>query len=190
MLKAGGYVGLTLVVFAESGLLIGMFFPGDSLLFAAGLLSASGIFNPIAVMVLVVIGAIAGDNVGYWFGKNVGVNLFNRPDSWFFKQEYVTRTEKFYTVYGPRAIVLARFVPIVRTIAPILAGVGSMRYGTFLMYNVLGALLWGLGMTLLGYSLGTVIPESEKYVLPLSLVIVALSFFPIILNLLRGKKVF
>jgi membrane-associated protein len=190
MLKAGGYVGLTLVVFAESGLLIGMFFPGDSLLFAAGLLSASGIFNPIAVMVLVVIGAIAGDNVGYWFGKNVGVNLFNRPDSWFFKQEYVTRTEKFYTVYGPRAIVLARFVPIVRTIAPILAGVGSMRYGTFLMYNVLGALLWGLGMTLLGYSLGTVIPESEKYVLPLSLVIVLLSFFPIILNLLRGKKAF
>ncbi|OGG78634.1 hypothetical protein A3A36_00065 [Candidatus Kaiserbacteria bacterium RIFCSPLOWO2_01_FULL_52_12b] len=116
------------------------------------------------------------------------MNFFKRKDSFFFKQEYLKRTELFYQKYGGRAVVLARFVPIVRTIAPVLAGIGSMTYKKFLSYNVLGGLLWGAGMISLGYFLGSLIPGSEKYVLPLSLVIVVLSFFPIFINLLRGKR--
>ena len=188
IIKAGGYLGIAIIVFAESGLLIGIFFPGDSLLFAAGLLSAAGFLSPAPLIVLVVLSAIIGDSVGYWFGANVGVNFFKRKDSRFFKQEYVKRTELFYQKYGGRAVVLARFVPIVRTIAPILAGVGSMKYSTFLRYNILGGTLWGIGMVSLGFSLGSVIPNSQHYILPISLVIIVISFLPILINLMRGKR--
>ncbi|MDP2652269.1 MAG: VTT domain-containing protein [bacterium] len=182
LVKAGGYVGITLIVFAESGVLLGIFFPGDSLLFTAGLLAAGGFLSIVPLMLLVVIAAILGDSVGYWFGKRVGGALFTREDSRFFKQSYVARTQKFFETYGGRAIVLARFVPIVRTLAPILAGVGTMSYPRFLSYNVIGGSLWGAGMLSLGYFLGSVIPDSEKYVLPLSLVIIVLSFIPILIN--------
>jgi membrane-associated protein len=188
MVKTGSYLGIAFLVFAESGLLFGIFLPGDSLLFAAGLLSAGGFLAIGPLAFFVVIAAILGDSVGYWFGANVGVNFFKRKDSFFFKQEYLTRTEHFYQRYGGRAIVLARFVPIVRTIAPILAGIGSMTYAKFISYNAIGGLLWGAGMVLLGYFLGSIIPNSEHYVLPLSLVIIVLSFLPIIINLVRGKR--
>lgn len=188
MVKTGSYLGIAFLVFAESGLLIGIFLPGDSLLFAAGLLSAGGFlaFGPLVFVVIVA--AIVGDSVGYWFGANVGVNFFKKKDSFFFKQEYLKRTERFYQKYGGRAVVLARFVPIVRTLAPILAGIGSMTYREFLTYNVLGGLLWGAGMTSLGYFLGSIIPNSEQYILPISLVIIAISFLPIFLNLASGKR--
>ncbi len=188
IIKAGGYLGLALLVFAESGLFIGIFLPGDSLLFVAGLLAAGGFlaFGPLTL--IVVVAAILGDSVGYWFGANIGDNLFKRKDSRFFKQAYVTRTQDFFTAYGGRAIVLARFVPVVRTIAPILAGVGSMRYRRFLSYNALGGFLWGAGVVSLGFFLGSVIPNSDKYVLPLSLVIIVLSFLPILINLLRSRR--
>ncbi|MDD2657514.1 MAG: VTT domain-containing protein [Candidatus Pacebacteria bacterium] len=188
MVKTGSYVGIATLVFAESGLLFGIFLPGDSLLFAAGLLSAAGFLSVGPLIFFVVVAAIVGDSVGYWFGANVGVNFFKRKDSLFFKQEYLKRTERFYQMYGGRAVVLARFVPIVRTIAPILAGIGSMTYGTFLRYNVLGGLLWGVGMVALGYSLGSVIPNSESYILPISLVIITVSFLPILINIIRGKR--
>ncbi|MDP2655640.1 MAG: VTT domain-containing protein [bacterium] len=188
IIKAGGYLGIAIIVFAESGLLIGIFFPGDSLLFAAGLLSAAGFLAPFPLIALVVLAAITGDSVGYWFGANVGVNFFKRKDSRFFKQEYVKRTELFYQKYGGRAVVLARFVPIVRTIAPILAGIGTMKYSTFLRYNILGGTLWGIGMTSLGYFLGSIIPNSERYILPISLVIIIISFLPILINLMQGKR--
>ena len=188
IIKAGGYLGIAIIVFAESGLLIGIFFPGDSLLFAAGLLSAAGFLSPVPLILLVVLAAIIGDSVGYWFGANVGVNFFKRKDSRFFKQEYIKRTELFYQKYGGRAVVLARFVPIVRTIAPILAGIGSMKYSTFLRYNILGGTLWGIGMVSLGYFLGSIIPNSERYILPISLVIIILSFLPILINLMSGKR--
>lgn len=188
IIKAGGYLGIAIIIFSESGLLIGIFFPGDSLLFAAGLLSAAGFLAPAPLIVIVVLAAIVGDSVGYWFGANVGVNFFKRKDSRFFKQEYIKRTELFYQKYGGRAVVLARFVPIVRTIAPILAGIGTMKYGTFLRYNVLGGTLWGAGMVTLGYFLGSVIPNSERYILPISLVIIVVSFLPIFINLARGKR--
>jgi membrane-associated protein len=188
IVKAGGYVGTALIIFAESGLLIGAFLPGDSLLFAAGLLAGTGLFSYAALVVVVIAAAILGDSVGYWFGRNVGPALFSRPDSRFFKQEYVTRAERFYGKYGARAIVLARFVPIVRTLAPILAGVASMPYRRFLTYNAVGAALWGGSLVSLGYFLGSLIPGIERYVLPISLGIIVLSFLPIALNVLRGKR--
>lgn len=188
IIKTGSYLGIITLIFAESGLLIGIFFPGDSLLFAAGLLSAGGFLSFGPLVFLVVMAAIIGDSVGYWFGANVGVNFFKRKDSLFFKQEYLKRTEHFFQKYGGRAVVLARFVPIVRTIAPILAGIGSMTYPTFLKYNILGGLLWGAGMLSLGYFLGSIIPNSERYILPFSLVIIVLSFLPIIMNIVRGKR--
>ena len=188
IIRAGGYLGIAIIIFAESGLLIGLFLPGDSLLFIAGLLAAGGFLSIAPLVALVVIAAILGDSVGYWFGANVGTNLFKRKDSRFFKQEYVTRMKRFFEHYGARAIVLARFVPIVRTLAPVLAGVGNMRYGRFVKFNALGGFFWGSGMTLLGFFLGSVIPNSEHYVLPISLIIIILSFLPIVLNIARGKK--
>lgn len=190
IVEAGGYVGLALLVFAESGLLFGIFLPGDSLLFAAGLLSSGGLFSPVALGVVVVIAAILGDSTGYWFGKEMGQHIFKRPDSFFLKHEYLERTQRFYKKYGARAVVLARFVPIVRTLAPILAGVASMKYGRFLSYNALGALVWGAGMVALGYSLGAAVPGSEAYVLPISAAIIVISFLPLAFNLFSGKKVF
>jgi len=188
IIKTGSYLGIALIIFAESGLLIGIFFPGDSLLFAAGLLSAGGFLAVLPLVIFVVAAAILGDSTGYWFGANVGVNFFRRKDSLFFKQEHLKRTERFFETYGARAVVLARFVPIVRTVAPILAGIGSMRYTRFLAYNAVGGALWGAGMVLLGFFLGSVIPDSERYVFPLSLVIIVISFLPIVFNLARGKK--
>jgi membrane-associated protein len=188
IIKAGGVVGIAVLVFAESGLLVGMLLPGDSLLFAAGLVAAGGFLNIAYTVTAVVIAAILGDSVGYWFGKNVGVNLFSRRDSKIFKQAYVKRTQAFYAKYGARAIVLARFVPIIRTLAPILAGVAGMPYERFISYNALGGIIWGAGVTLLGFTLGSAIPGSEKYVLPISIGIIVISFLPIIVNVLKGKR--
>lgn len=188
LVKAGGYIGIAILIFAESGVLLGIFFPGDSLLFTAGLLAAGGFLSIVPLVMLVVCSAILGDSVGYWFGTKVGPALFTRKDSRFFKQEYVTRTQKFFEAYGGRAIVLARFVPIVRTLAPVLAGVGTMKYPRFLSYNIIGGTLWGAGMTLLGYSLGSLIPNAEKYVFPLALAIIVISFVPIIFEYTRKKS--
>lgn len=188
MLQTGSYIGLAFIVFAESGLLVGILLPGDSLLFAAGLIASNGFFSIYPLIITVVSAAIIGDSVGYWFGMQAGNRLFAREDSRFFKKEYVERTERFYQKYGGRAVILARFLPIVRTLAPMLAGISSMKYRTFLAYNVLGGLLWGAGMVLLGFSVGSVIPDSEKYILPLTLVIVVLSFLPIVINLARGRR--
>ena len=158
-----GLLGIFLVVFAESGLLIGFFLPGDSLLFTAGFLASSPSSVPeslhlplVPLLLLIWFGAVAGDQVGYLFGQRVGPALFSRPDSRLFKHEHVDKAEAFFERYGPKAIVLARFVPIVRTFTPITAGVSSMHYRTFVTYNVIGGTLWAFGVTLLGYFLGQV----------------------------------
>ena len=130
-----------------------------------------------------------GDSVGYWFGAKVGPALFKRPDSRFFRQEYLLRTRVFFAKYGTRTIILARFIPIVRTMAPILAGVGSMRYHVFLFYNVLGAILWAGGITLVGYFLGKSIPDADKYVLPVVLIIVAITLIPLAFHWWQNRKV-
>lgn len=187
IIQAGGYVGIAALIFAESGLLIGIFFPGDSLLFAAGLLAGSGFLSFPILLFFVIAAAILGDSVGYWFGTSIGPGLFARKDSRFFKQAYLKRTEQFYTTYGGRAVTLARFVPIVRTLAPILAGVSAMPYRQFLAYNLLGGTLWGGGMVAVGYTLGRVLPGSEHYLLPFSLLVVAVSFLPFIRRLWRRR---
>lgn len=189
IVKTGSYLGIAFLIFIESGLLIGIFFPGDSILFAAGLLSSGGILSFWPLTFFTVIAAILGDSTGYWFGSKLGSTLFKREDSRFFKREYLRRTERFYQKYGGRAIVLARFVPVVRTIAPILAGASSMKYRKFISYNVIGGLLWDVGMISLGFFLGSLVPNSGKYALPFSLVIIVISFLPILLNLVRGKQV-
>jgi membrane-associated protein len=188
IIETFGTIGLFVVVFAESGLLIGFFLPGDSLLFTAGLLCSQEVLNLPVVLVGCFVAAVAGDQVGYAFGARVGPALFRRPDSRIFKQEYVEKARHYFERYGSRTIVLARFVPIVRTFAPIVAGVGSMRYRTFVTFNVVGGLLWAVGVTLLGYVLGESIPEIDKYLLPVIGVIVLLSVLPIALEFMRSRR--
>ncbi len=178
LIEWGGYVGLTVIIFAESGLFFGFFLPGDSLLFTAGFLASQGYLNIWILAPLLFIAAVTGDSVGYAFGYRVGPALFSRADSRFFKKEYLVRTEHFFEKYGSRAIIIARFIPIVRTFTPILAGVGKMRYATFLSFNIIGAGLWALGMTYLGYFLGSVIQGIDQYLLPIIFAIIIISVLP------------
>lgn len=189
-----GLLGIFAIVFAESGLLVGFFLPGDSLLFTAGFLASHPSSVPeslhlplVPLLLLVWVGAVAGDQVGYLFGQRVGPALFNRPDSRFFKREHVAKAEAFFEKHGPKAIVLARFVPIVRTFTPITAGVSSMHYRTFVTYNVVGGTLWAFGVTLLGYFLGQVAVIEEHLELAI-LSVVAISCAPIVVELLRARK--
>jgi membrane-associated protein len=189
LLVTFGTIGLFLIVFAESGLFFGFFLPGDSLLFTAGLFAAQGTLNLPLILVGCFVAAVAGDQVGYVFGQRVGPALFKRPDSRLFKQEYVERARAFFEKHGPKTIVLARFVPIVRTFAPILAGVGRMQYRTFVSYNLIGGFLWAVGVTLLGYWLGNLIPDIDAYLLPIIALIIALSFVPIGLEWLKRRRI-
>jgi membrane-associated protein len=188
-LQTIGLIGLLVIVFSESGLLIGFFLPGDSLLFTAGLLSSQGHLAPLPVILVgCFVAAVAGDQVGYVFGARVGPSLFRRPDSRIFKQEYVEKARAYFEKHGSKTIVLARFVPIVRTFAPILAGVGAMQYRTFVTFNVLGGLLWAVGVTSLGYILGESIPDIDKYLLPVIALIVLLSLLPVLLEVRRNRR--
>jgi membrane-associated protein len=188
LIKTAGYLGLFAIVFAESGLLVGFFLPGDSLLFTAGFLSSQGFLNIIPLSIICFLAAVLGDNFGYGFGRRLGPKIFNREESFFFHKDYIKHAEVFYENNGPKALVLARFMPIFRTFAPILAGVGKMNYKTFFFYNVLGGALWAIGMTWLGYFLGALIPSVDKYLLPIILVIIMLSSLPSMFHLWRIKK--
>lgn len=181
LVRLGGYAALTAIVFAETGLLLGFFLPGDSLLVTAGLVAAAGDLLNIWVLVPVLCAAaIVGDSVGYAIGYYLGPRIFSRTNSWLFHKDHVTRTERFYQKYGAKTIVLARFVPIVRTFAPTMAGVGKMRYATFLTYNVAGGIGWVVSMTLLGYFLGRAIPDLEHHVHWIALAVIIASFLPIV----------
>ena len=182
-----GYLGIFLIIFAESGLFFGFFLPGDSLLFTAGLLASQGYFSVLLLVLLAVLGAIGGDQIGYLFGKKVGPRIFVRDDSLFFKKKYVADAEIFYQKYGKKTIILARFVPIVRTFVPIIAGVGKMHYKTFVSYNIIGGVLWGAGITLLGYFLGQKIPNIDTYLLPIILLIIIISILPGVFSIICGK---
>lgn len=183
-----GYLGISLIVFAESGLLIGFFLPGDSLLFTSGFLASQGIFDIRILALLCFISAVAGDSVGYAFGHRVGKRLFKKKDSVLFHKENLRRTKDFYAKHGKKTIILARFLPIIRTFAPIVAGIGDMHYPTFLTYNIVGGLVWGVGLTVAGYYLGNLIPDVDKYLLPIILVIVFLSILPGIIHILKNKE--
>ncbi len=187
LVRITGYLGLFVIIFSESGVFFGFFLPGGSLLFTAGLLASQGLFNIYWLVLVVASAAILGDSTGYWFGKKVGNKIFTKEDSLFFNKKYLEKTKMFYEKYGPMTIVIGRFVPIVRTFAPILAGVGKMNYKKFLAYNILGAFFWAVGLALLGYFLGTTIPGIEKYITQIVILIVILSVLPILFNL-RSKK--
>ncbi|MFD7444307.1 DedA family protein [Streptomyces sp. NPDC059909] len=184
-----GLIGVLVIVFAESGLLIGFFLPGDSLLFTTGLLVTTGVIKqPLwVVCTLVVLAAIIGDQVGYLFGRKVGPALFKRPDSKLFKQENVEKAHEFFEKYGPKSLVLARFVPIVRTFTPIIAGVSRMNYRSFITFNVIGGMLWGAGVTLLGAALGK-IEFVHKNIEAILIAIVLISVVPIVIEFLRARS--
>jgi membrane-associated protein len=188
LIRTFGLLGILAIVFVESGLLVGFMLPGDSLLFTAGLLSANGTLPDIWILLVTIpIAAIAGDQVGYLIGNKAGPAIFRRPDSRFFRAEYVERSHAFFERYGGRTIIIARFVPIVRTLAPVMAGVSNMRYRTFVTYNVIGGLGWGLGVTTLGYFLGQIefVKANIEFII---LTIVALSVTPIAIELWRARR--
>ncbi len=189
-LQNGGILLLALIVFAESGLFIGFFLPGDSLLFLAGFYTATeGDYLPsLPVTALVVfVAAVLGDQVGYLFGRKVGPSLFDRPKSRFFKPAHVDKAHSFLEKHGPKTIVMARFVPIVRTFAPIVAGVGKMHYRTFVTFNIIGAFIWGVGITTLGHFLGQV--EWVKNNIEIaSIVIVFVSILPVVFELIKHRR--
>ncbi|MGW1625466.1 DedA family protein [Streptomyces sp. NPDC002172] len=188
LLDSFGIWGLLLVVFAESGLLIGFFLPGDSLLFTCGLLITSNQLDfPLwGAIGLICLAAILGDQAGYMFGKKVGPTLFNRPDSRLFKQENVAKAHEFFEKHGPKSLILARFVPVIRTFTPIIAGVSGMAYRSFLTFNVIGGVLWGAGVTLLGSWLGK-IDVVKNNIEAILILIVLISVVPIIIEFLRAR---
>ncbi len=187
LIETVGYVGLFAIIFAESGLLIGFFFPGDSLLFTAGFLASQNILSLPILIVTCFVAAVLGDSVGYTFGHRVGRHLFKREDTFFFHKKNLLRAQIFYAKHGAKTIVLARFMPIVRTFAPIVAGIGAMHYATFIKYNLIGGVLWAIGLNLLGYFLGSLIPNVDKYILPIVAIIIVASVAPGILHVLRDQ---
>lgn len=181
-----GYVALFLIIFAESGLLIGFFFPGDSLLLLAGVAAAAGQFNLVILLIGVFIAAFLGDQVGYWTGKTFGRRYFNREESLVFNKKHVAQSEEFFKKHGHKTIILARFIPVIRTFTPIIAGIGAMPYSVFVTYNLIGAFLWGVGIALLGYFVGN-LPFIEQYLNYVIIVVIILSLIPVITHIWPKK---
>lgn len=183
-----GYAGIFGIIFAESGLFLGFFLPGDSLLFTAGVLASQGYLSIAILAPLTFFAAVLGDSFGYYFGSHIGPRLFTKPDSLLFRKENVHRAERFYQRHGPLALVLARFTPVIRTFVPILAGVGKMPYHIFLTYNLVGGFIWGFAIPLLGYFLGNTIPNVDKYLFPLVILIIIVSTLPGIIPIVRDPE--
>lgn len=183
-----GLLGIFAIIFAESGLLIGFFLPGDSLLFTAGFLASQGVFDIWHLAIVCFVAAVLGDSVGYLFGHKVGRRLFHKQDSIFFHKDHLAKAEAFYEKHGKKTIILARFLPVVRTFAPIVAGIGSMNYAVFLVFNVIGGLLWAVGLSLAGYWLGRAIPDVDKYLLPIIILIIFLSIAPQAWHILKDPN--
>lgn len=183
----GGLIAIGATVFAESGLLIGFFLPGDTLLFGAGILASQGTLPLGWLLVVTIVSAIVGDNVGYSIGRRTGPRIFKKKDSILFKHEHIARAEEFYEKHGGKTIILARFVPIVRTFAPMVAGIGKMPRQRFLLFNAVGGVLWGGGVTLLGYWFGSKVPWVEDYITPVILGVVLLSIVGSMAHLFKDK---
>jgi len=187
LVRVGGLVGLTAIVFVETGLLIGFFLPGDSLLVTAGLFAARGDIELLPMVVCLSAAAIVGDTVGYNIGARAGPKLFNRPNSLLFNRKHLITTKEFYERHGPFTIVIARFIPILRTFAPVVAGVGAMRYKRFIVYNVAGGIGWVLTTVLGGYFLGQMIPNIHDHIHKVIAVVIVLSLLPMIIKVAREK---
>ena len=189
IIQTFGIIGITAIIFAESGLFFGFFLPGDSILFTAGILASQGFINISLLVLCTWIAAVAGDSVGYWFGARIGIKIFNKEKSFFFNKKYPERAHTFYVKHGGRAIILARFIPAVRTFVPIMAGVGNMSYKKFISYNIIGGTIWTFGMTLGGYFLGQTVPNIDKYIIPIVLVIIVISLLPAISEIIKSRKI-
>ncbi len=188
LIQWGGYLLLVAIVFAETGLLIGCFLPGDSLLITAGLLASAGHLNIWWLNGLLMVAAIVGDSVGYAIGARLGPRIFTKEKSLLFNPKHVDRTHRFYEKYGPKTIVIARFVPIIRTFAPVLAGVGTMRYRRFLTYNVAGGVGWVASISWAGYLLGRTVPNISRHIHVVVIVVIVLSCIPIAVEIYRERR--
>ena len=189
LIRWGGYVGLFGIVFAETGLLVGFFLPGDSLLVTAGLFAATGELNITLLVLALSVAAIVGDAVGYAIGWRSGQALYNRKESFFFRREHLIKTRAFYEKHGGKTIIIARFMPIVRTFAPVVAGVGGMTYRRFAAFNVVGAILWVVSMTMTGYLLARAVPNIDHHIHIVVAVVIALSLLPGLIAYLRERRV-
>lgn len=187
-IKTVGYFGLFAVIFAESGLLVGFFLPGDSLLFTAGFLASQGFLSIWILMIITFFAAVLGDNFGYTFGRKIGPKIFKKDGSFFFHKDHIEKAQKFYERHGGKALILARFLPVVRTFTPILAGVGQMEYRNFFFYNFAGGVIWAIGLTGLGFFLGNIVPDIDRYLMPIILVIIFGSILPTIFHILKNKS--
>ncbi len=187
IIQSGGLLIVGAFIFAESGLLIGFFLPGDTLLLTAGVFAAQGKISLLWLLVVVIITAVAGDNLGYSLGRKTGNRIFKKKDGILFRQEYVERAEEFYEVHGGKTITLARFVPIIRTFAPVIAGVAKMERKKFMIFNVIGAVSWGIGVILLGFFVGSKIPNIDSYLLPAVLLATFFTFTPAVFHILRDR---
>lgn len=187
IIKTVGIIGIIFIIFAETGLFFGFFLPGDSLLFTAGIFASQGYLSIEVLLIGCLLAAILGDSVGYWSGKKYGRKLFERDSGFFFKKKRLYDAERFYEKHGKYTIIIARFVPIIRTFAPIVAGIGSMNYKTFISYNIFGGIFWVTGMLILGYFLGGLIPNPDTYIIPIAIIIIFLSFLPIIFKIISSK---
>jgi membrane-associated protein len=183
-----GYPGIFAIVFAESGLFFGFFLPGDSLIVTTGLLASQDYFKILYLLIFLPFAAIAGDSVGYWFGKKVGPKIFTEKDSLLLDKRHLDNAHRFYQKYGGKTIIIARFIPIIRTFAPIVAGVAQMEYPKFLSYNVIGGTLWTIGMLSIGYFLGNIIPDVDRYLLPLIALIIFLSLLPALVEYYKHNR--
>ncbi|GAC1392397.1 MAG: VTT domain-containing protein [Candidatus Saccharimonadales bacterium] len=188
IITSGGLLLIGLIVFAESGLLVGFFLPGDTLLFSAGFFTTTGRLPLLGLIIVVVLAAIIGDNVGYTIGQHTGHRIFKKKDGILFRNEYLVRAEKFYEKHGGKMVLFARFVPIVRTFAPVVAGAGHMPRKRFVFFDIIGAVLWGAGIILLGHWLGSKIPNIDRYIFPVILAAMVLSFGPTIWHVVGNRE--
>jgi membrane-associated protein len=188
LISTVGTLGVIGIIFIETGLLVGFFLPGDSLLFTAGFFASQGYVSLAGLLIGTFLAAVIGDTIGYSIGKKIGPTLFTKEDSVFFNKKHIARARDFYDKHGKKTIILARFMPVVRTFAPVVAGIGNMSYRTFLAYNIIGGFAWTWSMVWLGYGLGSLIPNPDTYIIPVVLVIVLISSFPALREIWRNRK--
>lgn len=189
LIQSGGLLMIALIVYAESGMMVGFFLPGDTLLLSAGVLAAQGQFPIELTVAAIALAAVLGDNTGYLLGRTMGRRLFKKKDGIIFRQEYVQRAEKFYEKHGAKTLLIAHYVPIVRSFAPLVAGVGKMNRAQFFMYDLIGASSWAVIVTMLGYWFGSRIPNLDSYIMPVVLAVMVLSFGPMVWHIIRDPSI-
>lgn len=189
LIQSGGLLVIALIIYAESGMMVGFFLPGDTLLLSAGVLAAQGQFPIELTIAVIALAAVLGDNTGYLLGRTMGKRLFKKKDGVIFRQEYVQRAETFYEKHGAKTLLIAHYVPIVRSFAPLVAGVGKMNRAQFFMYDLIGAASWAVIITLLGYWFGSRIPDLDKYILPVILVVMVISFGPMVWHIVKDPEI-